>query len=160
MPQWVFEFGSNQLDAVRTAVDRVIDCSSCAIESADELTVSLAKDVNSAYEQLRQGSIQSLILRPQTSDIRYILLLPPDPSLSLWRGIIEYTGADYGWIWERVLSVEGLVFACLGHDEGVELKNESLSVQTFPWQEWPLVVGAVREARLGQWVIHYGPEHV
>lgn len=160
MPQWVFEFGSNHLDDVRVAVEGVVDCSSCSIESVDPLTESLATNLGSAYAQLHQGTIQSLVLRPSLPEIRYILLLPPRPSLSLWMGTIEYIGADPDWIWQRLLSFKGLFFVCLGRDEGVELQDEDLSVEGFPWGEWPLVLGAVRKAsEPEQWVIGTGPEH-
>jgi hypothetical protein len=160
MPQWVFEFGSNRLDDVRVAVDGVINCSSCSIESVDPLTEPLAKDLDSAYVQLRQGAIQSLVLRPPSSEIRYILVLPPRPSLSLWMGTIEYIGADPDWIWQRLLSIRGLFFVCLGRDEGVELQDENLSVERFPWGAWPLVLGALRKGpEQDQWVIGTGPEH-
>jgi hypothetical protein len=79
--------------------------------------------------------------------------------LSAYLGTIEYLGDDYKALWDLILSVPGLSFACLGFEEGVELDDSALSIETFPWDQWPLVIGALRgTSGLQQWTIRQGPE--
>ena len=94
--------------------------------------------------------------------IRYALVTCPyfaGQQRSSYMGTIEYLGDDYKTLWDLILTVPGLTFACLGFEEGVELDDSALNHETFPWDQWPLVVGALRDpSGLQQWMIRQGPE--
>jgi hypothetical protein len=70
-------------------------------------------------------------------------------------GTVEYLGYQYVGIWNLLVDVEGLEFACLGAEEGVELENKNMTVGTFPWADPFLVVGAFRGP--DRWAIRSGP---
>jgi len=74
-------------------------------------------------------------------------------------GTIEWLEDKWQWLWDFLLNQAGLRFACLGFEEGVELEDAKLTVETFPWHEWPTVVGALRldPAASGDWIIRSNP---
>jgi hypothetical protein len=60
--------------------------------------------------------------------------------LAMWMGTIELTANDWRPYWDRLLQFDGLVFTCVGDEEGVELSDQELTVDSFPSDEWPLLV--------------------
>ena len=75
-------------------------------------------------------------------------------------GTVEYTARDYQGIWDLLLNVPNLSIVCLGFERGVDLRDEQLQVGTFPWDQSPLVIGAVRdsESDSNAWIVRQGPE--
>jgi hypothetical protein len=118
--------------------------------------------LESLATQLETGEISSFTLHPEMGMIRYALVLAPfvdGPKRSFYLGTIEDTGKDYQSIWEVLLDTPGLTVACLGYDEGVELEDSHLTVETFPWSEWPLAIGALRDLPESEsWTTREGPE--
>lgn len=164
--QLVIEFGSHQIDPIIDVIRRLvgnllytIDCRFAggdANEPTDDSLETAAAKVNS-------GEVVAFTLRPrQEVPIRYILVLSPSidgANRSFYLGTIEYTQIDYAPIWKLVLDTPGLTVAAVGFEEGVELDDAALHIETFPWDEWPLVVGAVREHfSHGSWTTREGPE--
>jgi len=163
--QLVFEFGSKQLPPTVEAVRRVIGTLACNIEclpKGSDTNEPTDDSLESAAVKLEMGAISAFTVRPQGGPIRYALVLSPffeGQPLSLYLGTIEYTGENYAPIWELLLGTSGLTVACLGYDEGVDLQDGQLTVETFPWKEWPLVIGALRDGSDSQsWIVREGPE--
>jgi hypothetical protein len=111
---------------------------------------------------ISSGDVTAFAISPRAAAIRYVLALRPffeGEALSLYTGTIEYTGRNYAPIWETLLQTPGLKFVCVGYEEGVQLRDDRLSVETFPWKDWPLVIGALRSNPDSKsWVIREGPE--
>jgi len=101
-------------------------------------------------------------LHPRSGLVRYALAICPffdGQPRSIFLETIEYLGKGYKPLWNLVLSVPGLSCACVGFEEGVEIEDDKLSVESFPWNQWPLVIGALRDPSGWQpWVIRQGPE--
>jgi hypothetical protein len=118
--------------------------------------------LESLATQLETGEISSFTLHPEMGMIRYALVLAPfvdGLKRSFYLGTIEDTGKDYHSIWEVLLDTPGLTVACLGYDEGVELEDSHLTVEAFPWSEWPLAIGALRDPSESEsWTTREGPE--
>jgi hypothetical protein len=66
-------------------------------------------------------------------------------------GTIEFIGEQWQPIWNMLLSNPMFGVVCIGLDEGVELEDELLRPDSFPWDVWPTFAGAVRDER-GEWV--------
>ena len=164
--QLVYEFGASELEPVLEAIQRAVGnmpydvrCLPNDSDSYGPTDDSLA----SAAFKLKEGVIPSFTLRPKNGLIRYALVICPffdGQPLSLYLGTIEYLGDDYRNIWNLLLGIPGLKVACLGFEEGVEIEDSMLSVECFPWSEWPLVIGAlkVHQSGAGPWTIKEGPE--
>jgi hypothetical protein len=163
--QLVFEFGSKQLSPTIEAIRRTIGTLSYKIEclpKGSDTNEPTDDSLESAAVKLEMGDISAFTVRPQGGPIRYALVLSPffeGEPLSLYLGTIEYTGENYAPIWDLLLGTPGITIACLGYDEGVELQDGRLSVETFPWKDWPLVIGALRDGSDSRsWIIREGPE--
>ena len=163
--QLVFEFGSSRVGPIAEAIRRVFGTSSyvakCVPRGSDTNEPTNAS-LESLATQLETGEISSFTLHPEMGMIRYALVLTPSvdgPKRSFYLGTIEDTGKDYQSIWEVLLDTPGLTVACLGYDEGVELEDSHLTVETFPWSEWPLAIGALRDPSESEsWTTREGPE--
>jgi hypothetical protein len=59
-------------------------------------------------------------------------------------GTIEIGVENWRFAWDLLLRQAGLTFVCVGAEEGVELGDEQVSAETFPWADYHLLVGAVR----------------
>jgi hypothetical protein len=46
---------------------------------------------------------------------------------------------------EGSTTARGLSLACLGFEEGVEISDEILRPASCPWNEWLLVIAAIKE---------------
>lgn len=164
--QLVYEFGATEVDPVVDVIRRALGVTrySVYIQPTETDGYSLTHDsLATVATTLRDGQIASFSLHPDASDlIRYSLVTCPGfdgQPLSLYLGTIEYTGDDYKPLWELILNVPTLAVACIGFEEGVEIEDSMLSAETFPWDQWPLVIGAVRESSCAQpWIIKQGPE--
>ena len=173
MSQLVFEFGAATPGPVFTAVERVIGGATVKEvdflrpgETTDERVLRPAiDDLISIRTDFEKKRITSYIFRPQIPDIRYVLFIGPNfdnygaTNFSLWRATIESLSDNYKELWQSLLAVDGLRFVCFGAPEGVELDDTQMTVDSFPWDEWPLVIGAVRSTHdSSEWVIRFGPE--
>ncbi len=97
-------------------------------------------------ENLKSGKNASLIARPRGPGIKYFLIVAPGfnkQALSLWMGTVESTDPEWHSLWDSLLTHKGFRFVCLGLEEGVELEDRHLTEATFPWTEWPAVIGAL-----------------
>ena len=163
--QLVYEFGAKEVAPVVEAIKRALGSTSYSVSCRpnDSDTYSQTEDsLASAVSQLKKGDLASVTVNPKGGLIRYALIMCPfsdGQQRSMYLGTIEYLGEDYKGLWNLILSVPGLSMACLGFEEGVELEDTALSADTFPWNQWPLVIGALRdESGSQQWAIHQGPE--
>jgi hypothetical protein len=172
--QLVFGFGSPQLAPVEDAVRCAVGKLSYTVEQwVPEGAVGKFERTDDSLESAEAKlarldiygfSLNSDVISRQRSgvSIRIALVLAPffDGSrLSVYRGIIEYTEIEFEPIWNLLLETPGLTYACLGFEEGVELEDSQLTLDTFPWRQAPLVIGALRDpADPTKWIIREGPE--
>ena len=163
--QPVYEFGAKELVPVVAAIQKAIGRTPYSVKCMpnDSDNWELAEDfLSSAVLKMKEGVLTSFSLHPSSGLIRYALVLCPffaAQQRSAYMGTIEYLGDDYKVLWDLILTVPGLSFACLGFEEGVEIDDSALSVETFPWDQWPLVIGALRDpSGLQGWVMRKGPE--
>lgn len=163
MAQFVIEFGAPALSPVLNAVLSVVERPTMLDESFPSgggYRVPATKDALDAIPQrFADRKLSSVTIRTDAVGIRYGLVMEPHFSgqgLAMWMGTIELTANDWRPYWDRILKFEGLVFACVGDEEGVELSDQELTVDSFPWDRWPLLVGAVRHSTGGEeleWLI-------
>lgn len=110
-----------------------------------------------AIAALEAGTAASAVIRNPDERMRYGLITNPRfnrSDLSLWMGTIEIGVEQWDFVWERLLKEPHLRFVCVGHEEGVELSDDRIHAETFPWTEWPLLIGAVRAAGASaEWII-------
>jgi hypothetical protein len=163
MPQLVFEFWSQEIEAVVEAITRVLDGSPTENEIAPASLryEPTQKGLDWGVTQVRTGLVVSFVLRPENGAIRYAMLNGPDVGgvqRPGYMGTIEYTRNDYIQIWSRLLGVDGLRIVCLGFEEGVEFNRDHLETETFPWDDSFLVIGAVR-SREGDWIMKHGSSY-
>lgn len=163
--QLVLEVVSQTVDPTLRFVVRVLGHTAHKVTCmpADSDTYVATEDTpESAAAKLAQGQISSFRAHPLTGMIRYVMINAPGfwgESLSAFLGTVEYIGCDYRTFWELALASPGLQIVCVGFEEGVELDDKKLTTESFPWSEWPLVIGAVRtDPEKGGWVIRTGPE--
>jgi hypothetical protein len=109
--------------------------------------VSTDKPLERVIADLEAGTACSAVIRITDERIRYALVTRPrfnNSGLSNVDGHIEVSIKDWEFAWDRILEHPDLRFVCVGDEEGVELRDEQMSVDAFPWTEWPLLIGAVR----------------
>src|ERR1700694_2227335 len=137
--QLVYEFGAKELKPIIAAIERALGSTQYSVKCMpnDSDTYAPTEDsLSSAALKLTEGILTSFSLHPSNGLIRYALVTCPffaGQQLSAYLGTIEYLGDDYKALWNLILSVPGLSVACLGFEEGVELDDDALSVETFPW---------------------------
>jgi hypothetical protein len=161
MAQFVIEFGAPTLDPVFAALLSVIDCPTfieMELRSGGSEQCPASKDaLESVRKKFAEREIVSATFRADSEDVRYGLILEPrynGQHLSMWMGTVELVSEKWRQYWDALLRLEGLSFACVGEEEGVELTDERLTVASFPWEEWPILVGALRTPEGGSdWVI-------
>jgi hypothetical protein len=98
-------------------------------------------------DDLEAGIAASAIIRNGDPRIRYALITSPKthaPQLTSWMGTIEIGAEDWRFIWDLLLSRTELNFVCACAEEGVELGDEQISPEAFPWAADQLLAGAVR----------------
>ena len=158
MAQFVFEFASRDLlqvaDAVKAAVAPFSEISTARAVKGDSWEyVETTLDFDRVVADMSSGSLMSVLVSGNKTDIRYGLITCPNfngGKLSLWMGTIEFIGDEWHPIWDSLLSNTALQVVCVGLDEGVELEDEFLSPESFPWNVWPTFAGAVRDDK-GEW---------
>jgi hypothetical protein len=163
--QLVFEIGATELqpviEAIELAIGSVAYTLSCVPKGSEAFSPT-RDTLSSAAIKLEAGEIGAFSLHPTRGLIRYALVLEPyfaNRGTSLYLGTIEYTGDDYRDLWNVLLGLGGLRVVCVGFEEGVELTDEQLTPGSFPWDQWPLIIGAVRdETTSTSWTIREGPE--
>ena len=160
MAQIVIEFGSPSLGPVLDAMTSLIERPSILemeLRSGGGVTSPATKAAIAAIPQkFTDREIASITLRTEAEEIRYGLILEPrfkGQDLALWLGTIELTTEGWRRYWDRLLQSDGLTFVCVGDEEGVELNDRSLTVSSFPWDEWPLMIAALRGSSGSDWVI-------
>ena len=162
--QLVFEFGAANIGPIIEAIQRVLGPTpytvSCLPKDSSEYG-NTSDTLASAGAKLGNDNIASFSLHPRGGLVRYALVTAPffdGQPRSLYLGTIEYIGSDYKPIWNTLLATSGLKVVCLGYDEGLELEDDKLTMETFPWDEWPLAIGALWNADLNAWNVREGPE--
>lgn len=160
LSQVVIEFGSPTFgpvfDAVLSLIGRptAIDTES---RSGGRGTFPATKDALEAIaKKFADGQIASATFRTESGGVRYGLILEPrynGQDLSVWMGTVELTTDDWRPYWDALLLFDALAFVCVGEEEGVELTDGNLTVDSFPWDEWPLLVGALRAEGGSRWLI-------
>jgi hypothetical protein len=131
-------------------------------ESSGPNYVPTAEDWDSSLRRLREGTLAAAIIRTSTPGIRFGLVTAPNVfggRLSQWVGTVDFAAPAQDWrtVWSTVLRDERLLAASLSLDDGIELSDEQLSVDRFPWEESRLVVAAVRGAD-GTWMTRENPK--
>jgi hypothetical protein len=151
MAQIVIEFGAPTFDPVINALLSVIGTpTTIEIEypSNERQSCPATKEFMEIVSgKLTDGRLVSVTIRTDCEDIRYGLISRPDSGgyfRSMWMGTVEVTTEDWRRYWDALLRFESLAFVCVGDEEGVELTDENLTVDSFPWDEWPILVGALR----------------
>ncbi len=157
--QHVIEFGSDNLDPVIDCILAGVGLPTSIEVSSTDLGGPAYRRVNTGIESaangLRMGALGSMVLRFQVPDVRYALVTAPHflgQQLSAWMGTVEVTGPNWKDIWNLLLAKSDLRFVCVGMEEGIELTDEVLNPESFPWNAWPAVISALR-CNDGTWVI-------
>lgn len=157
MPQFVIEFGAHQLQVVADAIKlNLAQPSRISIDTTDSQMsfADTAKTFDEVLNDLAAGTVASAIIRTSDPRIRYALITSPSihiPPLTLWMGTIEIGVENWAFVWEALLKQTGLRFVCVGMEEGVELGDEQISPETFPWDAHGLLAGAVRIDGQSDW---------
>jgi hypothetical protein len=161
MAQFVIEFGAPTFDPVFAAVLSMIG-SPTMIDTESrtgggERFPATTDALQAVSRRFEGGHIVSATFRTESEGVRYGLITEPrynGQSLSMWMGAVELTTDDWRRYWDALLRFEALVFVCVGEEEGVELADDSLTVASFPWDEWPTLAGALRTSKgKSEWVI-------
>lgn len=157
--QQVIEFGARNLDSVVDCILASVGHPICievsSPESGGPVYRKVDEDLKAVVDSLRVGALNSMLLRFQTPIVRYALVTAPGflgQRLSVWMGTVEITGANWKDIWHVLLSNQELGFVCIGMEEGIELSDEVLGPDSFPWNIPPAIVSAVRRDD-GTWLI-------
>jgi hypothetical protein len=160
MSQVVIEFGSPSFgpvfDALLSLIGRptAIDMES---RSGGREALRATKDTREAIaKKFADGQVASATFRPESGGVRYGLILEPrykGQDLSVWMGTVELMTDDWRPYWDALLLFDALVFVCVGEEEGVELNDDNLNVDSFPWDEWPLLIGALRAEGGSRWAV-------
>lgn len=162
MAQVVIEFGSATLGPVLDAMVSLIAHPSVLemqLRSGGGITSPATEGaIQSLPQKFTNREIASVTFRTEPDEIRYGLILEPcfnGQDLRMWMGTIELTTEGWRQYWDRLLQFDGLIFVCVGDEEGVELTDGNLSISSFPWDEWPLLAAALRSTgEMGsEWVI-------
>jgi hypothetical protein len=150
MSQYVVEFGAEQLRLVADAIKLILPepRQICIDSSHDKMSyTSTAKTFDEVVNDLATGIVASAVIRTTDAAIRYALITSPQihiPPLALWMGTIEIAVENWTSTWDALLKQPGLRFVCVGLEEGLELRDEQISPETFPWEADGLLAGAVR----------------
>ncbi len=159
MAQIVIEFGAPTLGTIMDATLSVIGTPTVIeIELRSGGGQVFAMDyLETLSRQLTDGQVLSATFRTESKEVRYGLIIRPHyggQNRSIWMGTVELVTTEWRPYWEALLQFDGLSFVCVGDEEGVELTDDNLTVTSFPWDEWPLLVGALRAEEEGNsWVI-------
>jgi hypothetical protein len=112
-----------------------------------------------ALQGLQDGSLGAVVLRARQSPIEFALISAPNAyggELSRWLATVDFRTDDWRQVWNNITGAGELRAAYVSLDEAIDLTDEALTVETFPWHESRLVVGAVRGPDDG-WVVRENP---
>jgi hypothetical protein len=168
MAQLVFEFGAENIDGVKDAIEIAVGNNEylVSITTATEVEsleyIDTHDDLKSATEKIEEGTFTSFVLSPKDSPISWAMLNAPyflGDAMPLWYGAIEYKELEWEILFNHFLEVEELQFLSISMEECLELKAEDLKPETFPWDHWRLITGAVRNhsSTTNNWVLKKGP---
>jgi hypothetical protein len=143
VPQYVIEFGADQLQSIADALSRCMEPPldiSLDAPGAEMHYVAAGDLLAGVLAALETGTATSAVVRNLDERIRYGLTTNPRfnrSDLSLWMGTIEIGIEQWEPVWEMLVKESHLRFVCVGREEGVELRDEQIHADTFPWTEWP-----------------------
>jgi hypothetical protein len=127
-------------------------------ESSESLEYSDTSDsVERVWSRLKDAEIVSVRLRPDTKSEAFAIIYSPqfnDHCHDYWYAAFECACGGRSPPLDPLLEPE-LDFVSISVEEGVELPQGRVTAATFPWEDWRLVVGAVRDEE-GEWVIREG----
>jgi hypothetical protein len=154
MAQIVISFGSDDLGSVAAAVKLSIAESEYTVSETTARRVMemeftpTGDNLDSITERLYSGELTSACLNLAIPEpIDFIHIFAPNfcgSSLSLWQGVIEYRALAFESLFHRLLEINGLQYVCAGMEEGPELEDRHMSLTTFPFGDWPMIVSAFR----------------
>ncbi|WP_035352972.1 hypothetical protein [Edaphobacter aggregans] len=161
MPQIVFEFAAEAVEHLFRLIQAVIvPVQKVRVMACSDRDSLLYQDFSGAPDdllsQLKDGVACSIVMF-STGEIRYGLITCPHfngQNLSRWMGTIEISSLDWQTIWEQILASPNLELACAAVDEGIELTDETIAQDSFPWSDPSLLAGAIRSVD-GTWI--YAP---
>ena len=162
MAQVVVEFGAadlaSVLDAMISLMERPTTVAMEFRSGGGETLPATKEALEGIPEKFSHGGVAAVTFRTEIEEIRYGLILEPrfgSQGISMWLGTIELTTEKWRRYWEKLLKCDGLAFVCVGDEEGVELNDGMLTVDSFPWDEGPLLIAALRDGKIAtiDWVI-------
>ncbi len=151
MAQYVMEFTTDSAATGLSLLDRLVgqkkslETLSCNDQSTLKFRVA-GGSVQELLPDLMSGKLCSVMMQAK-GDIRYGLLTCPGfngQRLSKWMGTIEFQTESWRSTWKELLANPETNVVCVGMEEGIDLTDDILSVDCFPWGEPSLVAGAVR----------------
>jgi hypothetical protein len=164
MAQYVMEFTTESVATSLSLLDRLVvrkkslETLSCNDQSTLKFRVA-GGSVRELLPDLVSGKLCSVMMQAE-GDIRYGLLTCPwfnGQKLSKWMGTIEFQTESWRSTWEELLANPETTMVCVGMEEGMDLTDDILSADRFPWGEPSLIAGAVRRSD-GSWELR--PERV
>ncbi len=170
MAQIVISFGSENFECVKNAVQKAIGeedytADFTTARSVEEMTlVPTDQTLEAVCAKLLAGTITNICLHMKNkTPIHFVNFFAPNfcgASLSCWQGIIEYKEDDFEILFNDLLSFTCLRYVCVGMEEGPELEQRQMNLETFPFDEEPLMLSAFREDdRTPGWRIRRGPAY-
>ena len=161
MSQIVVEFGAPEYHPTLSALLAMIErptaiVTECKTGGSEQFSAT-PEAIEAISQKFEHGEIVSATFRTESEGVRYGLITAPHYNgqrLSMWLGTVELTAIDWRSYWNALLRLDGLMFVCVGDEEGVELTDDNLTLASFPYNQWPMVVGALRNEQSGpSWVI-------
>jgi hypothetical protein len=111
-------------------------------------------DLNWVLACLEDGTLGVAALRTPTNGIRLLLLTAPcvfGGELSQWVATLEFSAQGWRSVWNEATRHPRLRAATLTLDDSLDLRDEHLSVDTFPWEDSRIVIAGVRSSN-GSWI--------
>src|SRR5262245_14022875 len=171
MVKIVFEFGAQSVQGVAHGIEIAIGSGRYTISttSAIEKTSLEYSDrqvtLREAIKDMEEGKITSFLLFPEAGPVSFAIICVPffvgDPQ-PLWFGAIDHEGIEWKELVNRLLEVEELRFVTVSVEEGLDLEDKDLTINTFPWDHWRLIFGALRTSTStsDSWEVRKGPAYV
>jgi hypothetical protein len=168
--QIVISFGSENLECVKNAIQKTIGeqdytADFTTARSVEGMTlVPTDKTFDSLTAELSAGTITNVCLHMKNKrPIDFVNFFAPHfcgASLACWQGTIEYKEDTFEILFNDLLSFTCLRYVCVGMEEGPELEQRHMNLETFPFDEDPLMLSAFRgDERSPGWRIRRGPAY-
>ena len=164
----VVEFGSREIDPVADAFATLAGGSGSTIRVLPQKTAESLEfadteaSVDVIFSRLRRGSLASAQLRPDHDPSALAIVQAPHflgSKLGLWYCAFEFDSEDEDVILEKIADIQGLRFASIAVDDGLDLEVKDVTEESFPWQHWRLILGGVR-SESGEWIVREGPARI